>query len=169
MLFIAWAGNTATAMYQALAGQEVLAAARVVTGLDQRASYPVFGPAAERLSFLSHYVYQAPDAEANRFLVDRLAEEGAVPDLFTPDGFAGAQMIARAIGETDGEDIYAMIEALEGYEFGGPKGDYTVRPEDHALLRPMFQVRLVAEGDAFEPELIATLAPDEVAPPVVAG
>jgi branched-chain amino acid transport system substrate-binding protein len=169
LLFIAWAGNTATAMYQALAGQEVLAATRVVTGLDQRASYPVFGPAAEQISFLSHYVYQAPDTEANRFLVDRLAAEGTVPDLFTPDGFAGAQMIARAIGETDGEDVDAMIEALEGYEFGGPKGDYTVRPEDHALLQPMFQVRLVGEGDAFEPEPVATLAPDEVAPPVAEG
>ena len=169
LLFIAWAGNTATAMYQALAGQEVLAATRVVTGLDQRASYPVFGPAAEQISFLSHYVYRAPDTEANRFLVERLAEEGAVPDLFTPDGFAGAQMIARAVGETDGEDVDAMIEALEGFAFAGPKGDYTVRPEDHALLQPMFQVRLMPEGDGFEPEPIATLTPEEVAPPVAEG
>ncbi len=169
LLFVAWAGATATAMYQALEAQGVLAATRVVSGLDQRASYPIFGPAAEQISFLSHYVYQAPDNEVNRFLVDRLAQEGRVPDLFMPDGFAGAQMIVRAVGETDGEDVDAMIEALEGYAFQGPKGDYTVRPEDHALLQPMFQVRLVAQGDAFEPEPVATLAPEEIAPPIQEG
>jgi len=169
LLFIAWAGATATAMYQALDSQGVLTATRVVSGLDQRVSYPVFGPAAEQISFLSHYTYQAPDTEANRFLIDRLAEEGGVPDLFMPDGFAGAQMIAHAIGATDGQDVDAMIEALEGFAFQGPKGDYTVRPEDHALLQPMFQVRLVPEGGGFEPEPIATLAPDDVAPPVVEG
>ncbi|MDP9362725.1 MAG: substrate-binding domain-containing protein [Chloroflexota bacterium] len=169
LLFVAWAGATATAMYQALDGQGVLEATRVVSGLDQRASYPVFGPAAEQISFLSHYVYQAPETEANRFLVDRLAAEGAVPDLFMPDGFVGAQMIVRAVGETDGEDVDAMIEALEGFSFAGPKGDYTVRPEDHALLQPMFQVRLTRQGEAFEPEPVATLAPDQVAPPVAEG
>ncbi len=169
LLFVAWAGATATAMYQALAGQGVLEATRVVSGLDQRASYPIFGPAAEQISFLSHYVYQAPDNEVNRFLVDRLAAEGRVPDLFMPDGFAGAQMIVRAVGETDGEDVDAMIEALEGFAFQGPKGDYTVRPEDHALLQPMFQVRLVPQGDAFEAEPVATLAPEDVAPPIQEG
>jgi branched-chain amino acid transport system substrate-binding protein len=169
LLFVAWAGATATAMYQALDGQGVLEATEVVSGLDQRASYPIFGPAAERISFLSHYTYQAPETEANQFLVDRLAEEGAVPDLFMPDGFAGAQMVVRAVGETDGADVDAMIDALEGFSFQGPKGDYTVRPEDHALLQPMFQVRLVAAGDGFEPEPIATLAPEDVAPPVVEG
>ena len=166
LLFVAWAGATATPMYTALANQGVLEATRVVTGLDQRVSYPVFGPAAGQISFLSHYIYQAPDTEANTFLVDRLAEEGGVPDLFMPDGFAGAQMIAHAVEATDGEDVDAMISALEGYQFDGVKGQYTVRPEDHALLQPMFQVELSQEGDTFEAEVINTLAPDVVAPPV---
>jgi len=169
LLFVAWAGATATAMYQALDQQGVLTATKVVTGLDQRVSYPVFGPAAEQISFLSHYVYQAPDNEVNQFLIDRLAEEGGVPDLFTPDGFAGAQMLVQAIGQTDGQDVDAMIEALEGFEFAGPKGDYTVRPEDHALLQPMFQVRLVQDGENFEPELVTALAPEDVAPPIAEG
>ena len=166
ILFVAWAGATATPMYTALANQGVLEATRIVTGLDQRASYPVFGPAAERISFISHYIYQAPDTEANTFLIDRLAEEGGVPDLFMADGFAGAQMIAHAVEATDGEDVDAMITALEGYQFDGVKGQYTVRPEDHALLQPMFQVKLAREGDTFEAEVINTLAPDVVAPPV---
>ena len=84
-------------MYTSLEYQGVLEATRVVSGLDQRSSYPVFGPAAEHISFLSHYIYQAPDNEVNQFLIDQLAAQDAVPDLFMPDGFSGAQMIARAV------------------------------------------------------------------------
>lgn len=166
VLFVAWAGATATPMYTALANQGVLDATRIVTGLDQRVSYPVFGPAAERISFISHYIYQAPDTEANTFLVDRLKAEGGLPDLFMPDGFAGAQMILHAVEAADGANVDEMITALEGYQFDGVKGQYTVRPEDHALLQPMFQVKLTQQGDTFEAEAIATLAPDVVAPPV---
>ncbi|MDQ3694825.1 MAG: substrate-binding domain-containing protein [Chloroflexota bacterium] len=166
LLFVAWAGATATAMYTSLDNQGVLESTRVVSGLDQRASYPIFGPAADQISFLSHYIYQAPNNEANQYLIDRLAEEGTVPDLFMPDGFSGAQMVVRAVGETGGEDVDAMIAALEGFAFPGPKGDYTVRPEDHAMLQPMFQVRLVQDGDEFEPEPITTLSPEAVAPPI---
>ncbi len=59
-----------------------------------------------------------------------------------------------------------MVDALEGYAFKGPKGDYTVRREDHALLQPMFQVRLVRQGDNYESQAVTTIAPDQVAPPV---
>jgi branched-chain amino acid transport system substrate-binding protein len=58
-----------------------------------------------------------------------------------------------------------MVAALEGWEFEGPKGRMTIRAEDHALLQPMFTARLVADGDGFVPELVDTLAPDDVAPP----
>lgn len=169
LLYVAWAGATATAMYTSLDNQGVLTSTQVVTGLDQRVTYPVFGPAAEQISFISHYIYQAPDNEANAFLIDEMEQRGGVPDLFMPDGFAGAQMIVHAIEEADGTDVDAMIEALEGYEFEGVKGDYTVRAEDHALLQPMFQVKLTAEGEGFEAEVLDTLAPEDVAPPEAEG
>ena len=35
-----------------------------------------------------------------------------------------------------------MISALEGWQFVGPKGLNRIRQQDHALLQPMFQVRL---------------------------
>jgi branched-chain amino acid transport system substrate-binding protein len=169
LLFVAWAGATATAMWGSLDSQGVLAASPVVTGLDQRAAYPVFGPPAERISFLSHYIYQAPQNEINQALVDRIRAKGAnkVPDLFHPDGFVAAQMIARAIEAADGgTDVNRMVSGLEGHSFKGPKGDYTIRKDDHALLQPMFQVKLVRQGDGFEAQPVATLAPDRVTPPV---
>ena len=163
---MAWAGSTATAMWNALDSQGVLSSLKVVTGLDQRASYPTFGPAADKISFLSHYIYQAPQNEVHAWLVDRLKQQNAVPDLFTPDSFAGAQMIVHAIEAADGANVDKLVGALEGYAFKGPKGDYTVRKEDHALLQPMFQVKLVKQGDAYEAQPVATVPPDKVAPPV---
>ncbi len=166
LVFVAWAGTTATAMYAALDSQGVLTSNKVVTGLDQRSTYPIFGPAADKIAFLSHYIYQAPQNEANQYLIDALKKKNQVPDLFDPDGFAGAQMIVHAIEGADGSDVKKMIAALEGYAFKGVKGDYTIRKEDHALIQPMFQVKLVKQGESYESQPVATVAADKVAPPV---
>ena len=64
-----------------------------------------------------------------------------VPDIFTPDGFVAAQMIARAVTR-GGDDVERMISALEGWQFAAPKGPQRIRQSDHAMLQPMFQVRL---------------------------
>ena len=36
-----------------------------------------------------------------------------------------------------------MISALEGWSFVGPKGQQSIRASDHAMIQPMFQVKLV--------------------------
>jgi branched-chain amino acid transport system substrate-binding protein len=159
LLFVAWAGTTASTMWQALDQQGVLSSTLVVTGLDQKASYPTFGTAGDHVSFLSHYFAGATDNAATK------AAAAAIPgglDLFTPDGFTAAQMIVHAIEA--GDDVEKMIGALEGWSFEGIKGALTVRKDDHALLQPMFQVKLTAG----KPELVKALTPDEVAPPAVA-
>lgn len=166
LIFVAWAGTTATAMWNALDSQGVLTSLKVVTGLDQRATYPIFGPAADKIAFLSHYIYQAPKNPVNDWLVAEMKKRNKVPDLFTPDGFVGAQLIVRAIETADGTNVDKLIQALEGYSFTGPKGDYTIRKEDHATLQPMFQVKLVKQGDSFDAQLVTTVPPDKVAPPV---
>lgn len=166
LLFVAWAGETAGAMWEALDQQGVLDETTVATGLDQRASYETFGSAASGIDFLSHYVAEAPDNEVNQYLVDNVEQA----DLFTPDGFVAAQMIVHAIEEAGGaEDVDAMIEALEGWTFDAPKGEQTIRAEDHAMLQPMFQVRLTEEDGAFVPEVVETYDADSVAPPVASG
>src|SRR5690606_41753054 len=52
----------------------------------------------------------------------------------------------------------------EGWTFEGPKGTTTVRASDHALVQPMYQVRLVADGDAWVPEPVAEVPGEDVAP-----
>lgn len=165
LLFVAWAGASASSMWQAMDQQEVFEATTVVTGLDIRASYPTFGPAAEKIEFLSHYFYQAPDNEVNQYLIGELEKKNKVPDLFHPDGFVAAQMLVRALEEGSPEDVDSMVSALEGWSFQAPKGEQTVRASDHAMLQPMFQTQLVESGDSFEPELVETVAADRVAPP----
>jgi len=159
LLFVAWAGTTATAMWQALDQQGVFNATTVVTGLDQRASYPIFGAASDKISLLSHYFDGASSTPAAEAL--KKAVPGGAVDLFHPDGFTAAQMIVRAVQE-GGDDVDKMITALEGWTFDGVKGKLTVRAEDHALLQPMFQARF-SDGT---PTLVKTLDPQEVAPPV---
>jgi branched-chain amino acid transport system substrate-binding protein len=62
-----------------------------------------------------------------------------------------------------------MIDALEGWTFTGPKGEQTIRAEDHAMLQPMFQAALTEDAGELVPELVATLDPEDVAPPVAEG
>ncbi|GAB4046397.1 substrate-binding domain-containing protein [Catellatospora paridis] len=164
LLFVAWAGTTATAMWQALDQQGVLSSTTVVTGLDQKASYPVFGAAGEKISFLSHYFDGATSNDAAKAAGAKIT--GGL-DLFSPDGFNAAQMVVRAITE-GGDDVEKMVTALEGWSFDGVKGKMTIRKEDHAMIQPMFQVKLVGSGPAAKPQLVKELAPEDVTPPAVA-
>ncbi|RKN06315.1 substrate-binding domain-containing protein [Streptomyces radicis] len=166
LVFVAWAGDTAQTMWTTLDQQGVLDAATVVTGLDIRATYPVFGAARDKVTLLAHYVPGATDTPEARAMEEYFAEEGWEPDLFSPDGFTAAQMVVEAVraGGAEG-DTAAMVDALEGWSFSGVKGEQTVREGDHALLQPMFEARF--EGEV--PSVVRTLDPATVAPAEAAG
>ncbi|MGC5319782.1 substrate-binding domain-containing protein [Micromonospora arida] len=163
LLFVAWAGTTAPAMWQTLDQQGVLSSTTVVTGLDIRASWPTFGAAGAKISFLSHYFDGASDTEASKALKAKVN----TIDLFHPDGFATAQMVVRA-AQDGGDDVDKMVTALEGWSFDGVKGKMTIRAADHALLQPMFQAKLAGSGTAFTATAQKSLTGDETAPPAVA-
>jgi branched-chain amino acid transport system substrate-binding protein len=166
LLFVAWAGTTAGAMWKALDQQGVFGVSnKVVTGLAERATWPTLGDQATKIQFLSHYVYTAPKNKVNDWLVAQMRKKGQVPDIFTPDGFNAALMIVQAL-KKGGDDVDKMISALEGYKFLGPKGQNAVRPQDHALLQPMFQVRLTKNGSRLVAKVLGTATPYETAPPI---
>ncbi|MCZ7419202.1 MULTISPECIES: substrate-binding domain-containing protein [unclassified Micromonospora] len=165
LLFVAWAGTTAPAMWQTLDQQGVLTSTTVVTGLDIRASWPTFGAAGSKISFLSHYFDGASDTEAAKAAKAKVP--GGTLDLFHPDGFAAAQMVVRAVAE-GGDDVEKMVTALEGWSFESVKGSMTIRAEDHALLQPMYQASLTGSGDTFTATAQKALTADETAPPVQA-
>lgn len=163
LVFVAWAGATSGAMWQAMSQQGVLDAIPVATGLGDAATFGAYGEATEKISFLNHYFPGANDHEVNAEMIKRIEEAGGTPDLFSPDGFNAAIMVVEAIKQGKG-DVDAMIAALEGFTFEGPKGTTTVRASDHALIQEMYQVKLVAKDGSFVPELIDTADAESVAP-----
>ena len=70
-------------------------------------------------------------------------------------------------GDTASE---ALIGALEGLTVEGPKGTYTIRPEDHQALAPMYIVKLVNTDDPDEKffELVKEVSAEESSPPCAA-
>ena len=163
LVFVAWAGATSGAMWQALSQQGVLDSIPVVTGLGDSATYGAFGDVSEQIKFLDYYFPGAPDNAVNTAMITSIEAAGGTPDLFSPDGFNAALMMVHAIEQGDG-DVDAMIAALEGYTFDGPKGSITVRASDHAMIQDMYQVKLVPSGDTYAPELIAIVPAAEVTP-----
>lgn len=165
LVFVAWAGASAPALWTALDQQGVVGSTRVVTGLAGVSSYPLFGTAASKVSFLAHYFPGAAGTPVEKAMLDAVKAAGGTPDLFTPDGFTAAQMIVHAVEAGSATDPTAMAKALEGWSFPGPKGDEQVRPADHALLQPMFTAKLTGTGAAARPTLLSRLPMASVAPP----
>jgi branched-chain amino acid transport system substrate-binding protein len=168
LIFVAWAGATAGGMWKALDQQNVFSGTQVVTGLAERATWSTLGDQATKIHYLSHYVYTAPKSKVNDWLVQKLRARGQVPDIFTPDGFVMAQMIVHALKTAGSDNPDAMVSALEGYKFLAPKGIQAIRPQDHAMLQPMFRVQLVSKNGHLVPQLLGTASTFATAPPVVA-
>ena len=135
----------------------------IATGLAERATW---GSYVSGINFLSHYVANAPKNKVNDWLVRKMKRRNQAPDIFTPDGFVAAQMIVRAVQQGGGDNVDRMISALEGWKFVGPKGPQRIRPEDHAMLQPMFQVRLRTVSGKQVAVPVKTFSPGNVQPPV---
>jgi branched-chain amino acid transport system substrate-binding protein len=166
LVFVAWAGTNAIQMWQSLQQQGIPRSTRIVTGLADRVTYPTLGPVLGGVNLLSHYVANGPKNKVNKWLVKQMARRKQVPDLFTPDGFVAAQMIVRAVQRADGDNVDRMIRALEGWQFLAPKGKQRIRPQDHAMIQPMFQVQLVRRSGRWTPRVIKTISPGNLQPPV---
>lgn len=95
------------------------------------------------------YHYTLPETEINDWLTEKhIALFNDVPDLFTECAFASAQALYLALEATGGDPLpEAMIPALEGLEFEGPKGTYFIRPEDHQALMPTYLIRFLGIED----------------------
>jgi len=167
LLFVAWAGTTGPAMWQALDQQNVFSAnTKVATGLDQRSTWAGFGATGAKISFFTHYVWDGPKSPVNDWLVAQLKKRGQRPDLFTPDGFTAAQMIVHALQTAKGDDPNKLVSALEGWRFTAVKGPEYIRPQDHAVLQPMFTVKLVQKGGKWVDQVTGRVSPGNLQPPL---
>lgn len=161
LLFVAWAGDTTSAMWQSLQQQGIFAATTVTTGLGDKASWQAYGADPAGIKFLAHYVPGAGSGPQAAAMMKAIPS----PDLFTPDGWVTAEMIVRALSEGKPTDTASMIKALEGWQFDAPKGRQTVRASDHAMLQPMFTASLQGPVGSRTATVLSTLPPEAVAPP----
>ena len=76
-------------------------------------------------------------------------------------------MLVHALQKGD-YDVDKMISALEGWKFLAPKGFQAIRPQDHAMLQPMFRVKLVNTNGRLVANVLGTASTYETAPPIVA-
>lgn len=77
------------------------------------------------------------------FVKEYRSRYGVPPDLKSECAFASAQALVEALEATNGDtDEDVLVAALEGLSFEGPRGNYTIRAEDHQGLAPVYVVRL---------------------------
>lgn len=123
------------------------------------------------------YNYTLPDTEINDLMSEwHIQMYNDVPDLFTECSFASAQALYLALEATEGDTLTeALVPALEGLSFEGPKGDYYIRPSDHQALVPLYVIRYLGNVELEMPdgttitvpdyELVAEVPGEETAPP----
>ena len=165
LTYIAWAGTTATAMYTALQQQGVPATTKVVSGIAERSTWNLLGQSLQGLDLVSLYFPEASKTKPNLWVRAKMRKRNQAPDIFTPDGFATGQMIARAM-QRGGDDVEKMISGLEGWQFVSPKGVQRIRQADHAMIQPVYIARLVKRGDDYRPQMVKTCSPGNLQPPV---
>ncbi len=144
-LFLTWSGIGYVTLFQQLTDMGTLEDMTVSTGFGDNASFAaVYGNAIGTVG-LNVYHYTVPSNPVNDFLVARHLELfNEPPDLFTAGGMASAIALAAALEKTGGDASGdAMIPALEGLMFDGPKGTYHIRPGDHVCEQPMNILKLV--------------------------
>ena len=172
-LILIWASNASGAvLYEQLSSQGVTGEIPFITGFSSNDLVAQLDPGNVGATGLIVYHYTLPDTEANDWLTEQYNEQyGGNPDLFSECGFATAQAVVNALEATGGDAAAdALIPALEGMEFEGPKGTYHIRAEDHQALASMYVVELVSVDDPDEQyfELVEEISGEESAPPCTA-
>jgi len=165
-----WASNTsAQILFDQLTTQGVTGNIPFITGFSSNDLTRLLDAGTVGSVGLIVYHYTMPDTAANDYLTEQyIAQFDGPPDLFSECGFATAQAVVAALNATDGDTSSdALISALEGLTFDGPKGSYAIRAGDHQALAPMYVVRLVNVDDPDDKffEKVSEVSGEESAPP----
>lgn len=165
---VTWAGGGFVPMFQAAKELGVLDSMGLgASFFDNRTMAAIFGPVADKMQGQTSgilYHYTSPKNPINDWLVQQVkARYNEPPDLFDADGMNAALAAVEALKKTGGStDPAALIKALEGMEFEGPKGKIFIRPEDHVAIQDMYIVKLVnlAAPDFAMFETVTTTRPE---------
>ena len=161
---VTWAGSGFMAMMEAATELGVMDEMALGTAFINNSLIPVFfgNAIGARAGILYHYT--APDNPINDWLVEQTIDRyGVPPDLFDADGMNAALAVVEALRRTGGDtSAEALIPAMEGMEFEGPKGTIYFRPEDHMAMQDMYILELQNIDDPMFDyfELVETTRPE---------
>ena len=145
---VTWAGGGFVPLLQAATDLGVIDEMPIAAGFVDNVVMPAFFSNAIGSTSGILYHYSFPDNAVNDWLVEKAQEGGAFPDLFDADAMNAAIMIGEALRATGGAaDADALIDAMEGMEFEGPKGTIYIRPEDHVAIQDMYIATLLNVDD----------------------
>jgi branched-chain amino acid transport system substrate-binding protein len=165
---VTWAGGGFIPMFQSAKEFGVLDTMGMgASFFDNRTMAAIFGPVADKMQGQASgilYHYTAPDNAINDWLVEQVkARYNEPPDLFDADGMNAALLAVKALESSGGDtSAEALIAAMEGMEFDGPKGTITIRPEDHMAIQDMYILKLIdlAAPDFAMFEYVTTTRPE---------
>ena len=146
---VTWAGGGFIPMMASAEELGVFDESAMASGFVDNVVLPAFFSNAIGSTSGILYHYTLPDNEVNDWLTETtLARDGVPPDLFDADAMNAALLLANALRATGGDaSAEAMIAAMEGLEFEGPKGLIFIRPEDHVAVQDMYIVTLLNVDD----------------------
>ena len=141
---VTWAGSGFVSLVQAAKDQGVTGKMELGATFIDNKLMPTFFANAIGTTAGILYHYSAPKNPINDFLVAQdKARYGTMPDLFDADGMNAALMAIAAIKKTNGDvSGDALVKAMEGLSFDGPKGTIQIRPEDHVAIQDMYILKL---------------------------
>jgi branched-chain amino acid transport system substrate-binding protein len=161
---VTWAGGGFIPLIQAAEELGVLDQSALAASFIDNVAQPAFFSNAIGSTSGILYHYTLPDNPVNDWLVEQTqAQFGTFPDLFDADGMNAALLLGNALRKTGGDaSAAALIAAMEGMEFEGPKGTIYIRPEDHVAMQDMYIVELLNVDDPEFKfyELVDTNRPD---------
>lgn len=161
---VTWAGSGFVPLFQAANDLGVNEKMSLASAFIDNALMPVFFSGAIGSTSGIVYHYTAPKNPANDFLVANTKPRyGVNPDIFDADGMNAAILLVEALRKTGGDvSGEALIKAMEGISFEGPKGTVYIRPEDHVAIQDMYILKLtnLTDPDAKFYEYVATNRPE---------
>ncbi len=155
----------------------------VELGIDKKmkcaADYPdiaflkAIGPAGVGMVGTTMYYHSLFDNPMNKsFVAEHQKRFGTPPELWAGNSFATAIALVTAVQKAKSVEPRAVVNALEGLEFYGPKSateKIYIRPEDHQAMQGVPVVEIVkTEKDYPEFKLLEYPSATACAPPIVA-
>ncbi|PWH14438.1 MAG: ABC transporter substrate-binding protein [Anaerolineae bacterium] len=161
---VSWAGGGFVPLMQAAKDQGVTETMALGATFIDNTLMPIwYGNAIGSTNGIIYH-YSAPKNPINDFLVKNTKPRyGVNPDLFDADGMNAAIMLVEALKLTGGDvSGAALVKAMEGMTFEGPKGTIYIRPEDHVAIQDMYILKLlnVTDPEANFYEYVETTRPE---------